>query len=699
MPAFLLYLFETVLCLSLLYTAYWLFLRKETFFSFNRLFLIGSLLLALLVPLLHINFLIPGDSLLEGPAKSIVSFRSYYTDIIRQTNADFGKEPGKTYSSPGWNGPGQKSLVPADPEWGTLPRETLTNRISPQKNGANKNVSYARLFLVLYICGVLYFLIRFIYLVVRLFLLAARNGIKKQDGFRMVEIDEDISPFSFFRFLFINPSSFSATEFQEVLEHEKAHIRQKHSFDHLLAQGMAVFQWFNPLAWQFRTALKTTHEYIADHQVLRKGFEPHEYQALLIQQMIGYHSVELVNNFNLKPIKKRIAMMNKTRSGIPAKMKALLVLPITIIAFLLFADFTLADNGSGLIRLSGNRGSYIQKDLNGLWVNTSDDQFSNLISFSPDRFSCYEDGAVSSYFWKTDKDFLELSTKTGYTDVSLKMVLTGNRMTLWWNDDHATEYTRSAATNSLDYFLSEEKGLTVDLPAISRFRLLEKERLVFRISIGYTKDRQIALAVDGKTVKPEQLPGILTQKKSSLSKLEVRELTALFLVDKEIPMRELEKIRNVLREAGILKFAEGGYPATGNNTVSPLLYHTIGLPRLLPPPDAKIIDVKELSRDNADLFEINLSARNSSPAEIDRRLNTFIKENDSGKYVLLLKYDRDIPYGQYVESVDLLHNVIYKFRDLLATTKYHLSYDQLGEELQREVKNRYPVALSEVWTD
>ena len=103
----------------------------------------------------------------------------------------------------------------------------------------------------------------------------------------------------------------------------------------------SVFQWFNPFVWQMRKALKTTHEYIADRQVIDKGFERFEYQALLLKQVIGYHSVELVNNFNLKPIKNKIAMMNKNKSGLPAKLKAMLVAPFAILVFFLFADFTL----------------------------------------------------------------------------------------------------------------------------------------------------------------------------------------------------------------------------------------------------------------------------------------------------------------------------------------------------------------------
>lgn len=94
MTRFIVYLFETGLCLSLLYLAYWLFLRKETYFNFNRIFLVGSIVLALSVPLLHLNFSLRQSSSLMDPVLGIVKFRNYYEELIRMSDADFGSEPG-----------------------------------------------------------------------------------------------------------------------------------------------------------------------------------------------------------------------------------------------------------------------------------------------------------------------------------------------------------------------------------------------------------------------------------------------------------------------------------------------------------------------------------------------------------------------------------------------------------------------------
>ena len=389
MVRFMIYLLETGFCLSLLYLAYWLFLRKETYFNFNRLFLVGSIAITLIVPVLHLNLFIPQGSSLENPAKGIIKVRSSYEEMIRMIDADFGTEPGSEHSF-GYRGTGEAGLD----EGGRIPMEGSHGIITDQGDGLIKDTrfgnwfSWTRILIIIYIGGVVYFLARFVYLVIRLYLLAKRNRVTRQEGFRMVEIKEDISPFSFFRFLFINNGTFNDSELYHVLEHEKAHIRQKHSMDHLFAHGLAVFQWFNPFAWQMSKALKTTHEYIADRQVIDRGIEMFDYQSLLLKQVIGYHSVELVNNFNLKPIKKRIAMMNKSRSGVPAKFKAMLVAPVAILVFFLFADFTLRGSSATTDPV---------KELSGLWIKQSDDNFSKALYIEDGKFS-YMDGTEIMQF-------------------------------------------------------------------------------------------------------------------------------------------------------------------------------------------------------------------------------------------------------------------------------------------------------------
>jgi hypothetical protein len=175
--------------------------------------------------------------------------------------------------------------------------------------------------------------------------------------------------------------------------------------------------------------------------------------------------------------------------------------------------------------------------------------------------------------------------------------------------------------------------------------------------------------------------------------LDQNRFTVLFLADRNVPMSQMDKVRKELRRTGSLYIAEGGYPH-GDIHLSPLLYHAVALPRLLPPLNAKTLDKKEIEKAGGKVFTIDLSARNTSPAEVDRKLQEFIQANP-GKYVISLEYDGAIPYGQYVETVDLVWKVVYRFRKELALETYSASYDMLGEDLQKEIRKMYPIALSE----
>jgi hypothetical protein len=690
MVPFMIYLLETGICLSLLYLAYWLFLRKETYFNFNRLFLVGSIVLALMVPLLHLSLDIPLGSALENPARGINNFRSGYEELISLLDADFGTEPGEEHML---SSETASAVSEAGGEHGTIPREGKHGeQWEPVHDESEKGHDYrdgktiiSRILLFIYIGGVFYFFARFVYLVFRLYLLAKRNGVTRQDGFRMVEIKEEISPFSFFRYLFINNGSFDDSELHHVLEHEKAHIRQMHTTDHLFAHGLAVFQWFNPFAWQMRKALKTTHEYIADRQVINKGLKLIDYQALLLKQVIGYHSVELVNNFNLKPIKKRITMMNKTKSGLPAKLKAILVAPFAILIFFLFAEFTLKG--------SEPEAPLADVDLQGLWIGQTRENINHSLLISENHFFYAEGVEIRDFNMRVGQGELILSEAPGRRETALRFEVSGNRLSLWWKDDHSSTYFRSDTENTLDHLLTKLE-LQVKLPYISQYRLLENETKIYRLGMEIKEGGDVILSFDGQPIQLSDLSGLVENKKDQLNKIDQGSLTAIFLADMQVPMAEVDKVRFELRNIGALHIAEGGYPQ-GDLNLSPLIYHAVALPRLLPPLNAKVLEKKEMEKLGGKLFTIDLEARNSTPLDVDEGLRKFIGSHEDGKYVISLEYDGDIPYGQYVESVDMVWKTVYIFRNRLAMEQYNVPYDKLGDDIQREIRKAYPIAMSE----
>jgi len=282
-----LYLLQSGISLTLLYMVYWIFLRKDTFFVVNRTFLVASVMFSLLFPLLRITWLFPAE---------VTS--TYYVVL-----------------------------------------DAVTINASKIETSFTKNLTAMQVILVVYLTGIAIFTIRFIFQLLQLGFLVAKNGISRHEGLRIVFIDSNYSPFSFFNLIFINRKEINQQNIKEIITHEQVHIRQNHSVDLILLEILTIVQWFNPFVWFYRTSLKSVHEFLADEGVLLKGYNPVNYQNLLIGQYMGIQVNDLTNNFNHSLLKKRITMMTKSKSNYFAKLKVLLVTPV---AFFLVVAFTVS---------------------------------------------------------------------------------------------------------------------------------------------------------------------------------------------------------------------------------------------------------------------------------------------------------------------------------------------------------------------
>ncbi len=699
MIKFLIYLFESGLCMLIMYNVYWLFLRKETYFNFNRFYLVGSVLLVLLVPVLHINISIPGNESLREPAVKIIQFRDYYEELIAMTDPnynaiervdqstmkDYNLEPGQSPDPTSPMDDGNFSGIAAETEGAAVGKLN------------SFPISTAGFILLIYFGGVFYFICRFLYLCSRLYMITRKNKVIRKNGFRLVDLREDFSPFSFFNYVFVNLDSVPSPDMENILAHEHVHVRQRHTLDHLLAQGLAVFQWFNPFAWQIRNALKTTHEYIADKVVLDQGFRLFDYQSLLLRQVITYHSVELVNNFNLKPIKKRIAMMTKNRSGIPAKLKALFIIPFALLVFVLFAEFiiTSPDKTKRTLR-SELKASKISQELTGLWMGNSKESFLNLVSFDSEKMYVLESsGTTREYYYQAEKGQLRLAhSPEGLSNskVFMKFSVDGDNLTLWWSKTESSIYSKTNYGNSMDLVLDKTK-LKIDLPVILRYRILEDQGKVYNLFLGYSNGSGVepGLILQNEKVSFKDFPEKLNEVRNSYKILDQPYLTALLHVDKNMKMEWVSKIRHMMRENDALKYAEAGIPY--DQSVSPVIRHSVALPRLLPPMDARFIEEEELPGKGIGLYKLNLAERNTTPADVDRELKDFIKSNK--KFVMVLEYDNLTPYGEYMEAVDMIFNAIYDLREKQALDQFNIPYEDLGPTQQKEIKKIYPVTLTE----
>ena len=154
----------------------------------------------------------------------------------------------------------------------------------------------------------------------------------KKDGFTLVVIDNDkIAPFSWMRYVVMNRQDYD-NQTSAIIAHELKHIRSFHWLDLLIAQIVCIVNWFNPAAWLMRDELMLVHEYQADMSVIDKGFNPQEYQMLLIKKAVGSRFPSLANSINHSKLKKRITMMYKSKSGAGSKLKALALVPMVALA-------------------------------------------------------------------------------------------------------------------------------------------------------------------------------------------------------------------------------------------------------------------------------------------------------------------------------------------------------------------------------
>ena len=173
-------------------------------------------------------------------------------------------------------------------------------------------------------------LLRVFWQVVVVCRLAQRSERATLHGTAVCLLTGDYSPFSFFRWIFVNPDDKTPSQVQQILTHEQTHVAQWHSVDALLSQLFVAAFWFNPAAWLMRLQVRNNLEYLADRSVINGGTDKKAYQYHLLAVAYRTNVATITNNFNVLPLKKRIKMMNKQTSNPLARFKYLLFVPLAI---------------------------------------------------------------------------------------------------------------------------------------------------------------------------------------------------------------------------------------------------------------------------------------------------------------------------------------------------------------------------------
>jgi hypothetical protein len=176
--------------------------------------------------------------------------------------------------------------------------------------------------------GAAILLLRFIVRYISFIRIRNRSKLISEDGIKIYQVDESIIPFSFGNSVFINSNLHTEDELREIVRHEFVHVRQNHTIDIIWAELLCIINWYNPFAWLLKRSIRQNLEFIADNKVVENGIDKKQYQYLLLK-VIGNNQYSIATKFNFSSLKKRIAMMNKTKSARSAGRQVLIPVPRT----------------------------------------------------------------------------------------------------------------------------------------------------------------------------------------------------------------------------------------------------------------------------------------------------------------------------------------------------------------------------------
>ncbi|MDP5229308.1 MAG: M56 family metallopeptidase, partial [Cellulophaga sp.] len=257
---------------------YDVFLKKETFFQLNRVYLIGTYLLSLVLPWIKI------EAFKTSAVKPVVLYDDYL-----------------------WTATNDLEIVAANTETPAF------------------EIPWLAIFL--YAGMGIAFLI-FLYKWIQIQGLRKNAEVIKLSSFSKVIVKNSEIAFSFFKSIFLG-DKIVAQDHESIIQHELVHIRQGHTYDLLFFELLRIVNWFNPLVYVYQNRIAELHEYIADAKVAKTHKKQH-YQLLLTQVFQTEHISFINPFFKSSLIKKRIVMLQKAKSKNIFQLKYLLLVPMVL---------------------------------------------------------------------------------------------------------------------------------------------------------------------------------------------------------------------------------------------------------------------------------------------------------------------------------------------------------------------------------
>ncbi len=291
MAEFLIYDLKVAVLIAAFYFCYRLLMERETMHRLNRIVLLSSILLSLVLPLCVITL------------HKTVEVESPQLETSAGMPIQVADQPEQVIT-----------------ELGTI---SVDESVTPSIEA----IVFA-IFIIGLICRLLYIANSYRHL---------RRMIKDseqhslEDGVTLAVVDLPVAPFSWMRTIVLSRIDYEERN-PSILAHERGHILLHHSWDIVFVEVLTALQWFNPVVWLLRRDLRTVHEYEADASVLSSGSDVSQYIQLLMRKAMGTKACTLANGINNSTTKKRIIMMLKHKSNKYTWLKVLYVVPVVAVS-------------------------------------------------------------------------------------------------------------------------------------------------------------------------------------------------------------------------------------------------------------------------------------------------------------------------------------------------------------------------------
>lgn len=374
------YLLKVTLCALLFLVVYSLFLEKERMHRFKRFYLIFSLILSFAIPLVTLE--IPSGFLVQTAENVLVS-----VDEANEVELTSALELEQ-----------EVQYVPVS----SLAKESLS-------------VTFTQVLMGLYFVVALFLFIRFMRNVTHLIFSAKQGDVISHRGAKVVLIEQKMIPHSFMNYIFINKDEYTHRQIEnEILTHELVHVKQKHSVDILFIEIFLILFWFNPVFYLYRSRMRLNHEFLADEGVVLGLEDVAHYQLILLDKVNEKRKLSLASNFNYLITKKRLIMMTKITSKKMLWLKIGGLLPLFIVAVLLFSTHVVAEQKNESTLVSPG----IEQDVKTQKKGLTEEEMAEYKALIEKYSTVGEDGETPEISPEDKKKFTLYENKA--TDLQLK---------------------------------------------------------------------------------------------------------------------------------------------------------------------------------------------------------------------------------------------------------------------------------------